>query len=400
MGSELNIQMKQFNGTDYDNLFPKTKGSLVEGIYTADETLTDDVKGLYGLGTNATPDEIFRVIYNKFNLIASNLAQISVTVQTTNGNKLQGIIIDNVFDSEGNPVTTNANGVATGFVNAGKVNIGVTQYADITNLQKSIEVSKGQTYNETLSVTPRNFLKITANRNIMFTNNVTRVDVTAVGGGGGGGAGDGDNIERTLGCGGGGGGGYCVVKESVTFTPYLKYQATVGKGGAGGVTNVDVDPRRGKNGGSTSFLGVTAQGGQGGVGGSASEKSWAGEGGNGNGKGGWGTGKRPTTLGSSESGTPGANGTAQGYSSFTATVLYGGGGGGGHTDGSTPFNGGKEYGGKGGVRATKPQAGIGPGGGGGGGPAFRNTFNDSYEPSPGAKGADGCIAIRMHLKST
>ena len=50
--------MKQFNGTDYDTLYPKTKVEQVEGAYTKQQILTSATAALYGLGASAVPDDV------------------------------------------------------------------------------------------------------------------------------------------------------------------------------------------------------------------------------------------------------------------------------------------------------------------------------------------------------
>ena len=62
MATNKNITMKQFNGTDYDTLYPKTKIEQVEGAYTQQQILADSTKGLFGLGTDAVPDDAFYVL--------------------------------------------------------------------------------------------------------------------------------------------------------------------------------------------------------------------------------------------------------------------------------------------------------------------------------------------------
>ena len=59
MATEKNITMKQFNGTDYDTLYPKTKVEQVEGVYTQQQILADSTKTLFGLGTDAVPDDMW-----------------------------------------------------------------------------------------------------------------------------------------------------------------------------------------------------------------------------------------------------------------------------------------------------------------------------------------------------
>lgn len=59
MATEKNFTMKQFNGTDYDTLYPKTKAEQVEGVYTQQQILADSTKTLFGLGSDAVPDDVF-----------------------------------------------------------------------------------------------------------------------------------------------------------------------------------------------------------------------------------------------------------------------------------------------------------------------------------------------------
>lgn len=66
MATNKNITMKQFNGTDYDMLYPKTKVEQVEGAYTQQQILANSTKGLYGLGNNAVPDDAFVAIKTMF----------------------------------------------------------------------------------------------------------------------------------------------------------------------------------------------------------------------------------------------------------------------------------------------------------------------------------------------
>ena len=66
MATNKNITMKQFNGTDYDTLYPKTKVEQVEGAYTQQQILSDSTKGLFGLGNDAVPDDVFASLTSYF----------------------------------------------------------------------------------------------------------------------------------------------------------------------------------------------------------------------------------------------------------------------------------------------------------------------------------------------
>ena len=96
MATNKNITMKQFNGTDYDTLYPKTKIEQVEGAYTQQQILSDSTKGLYGLGNDAVPDDVFASLTNCF-------AQILVTTSpnTKVTASLNGKTVSATSDSSG-----------------------------------------------------------------------------------------------------------------------------------------------------------------------------------------------------------------------------------------------------------------------------------------------------------
>ena len=84
MASNKNITMKQFNGTDYDTLYPKTVAAQIDDVYSKSEvyskaetysqsqlytqaqTLTDATKTLYGLNSSAVPDDVLVAIKTMF----------------------------------------------------------------------------------------------------------------------------------------------------------------------------------------------------------------------------------------------------------------------------------------------------------------------------------------------
>lgn len=72
MASEKNITMRQYNGVDYDTLYPKTKVEQVEGAYTQQQILSDSTKTLFGLETGAVPDEAFVALKNLINGISAS----------------------------------------------------------------------------------------------------------------------------------------------------------------------------------------------------------------------------------------------------------------------------------------------------------------------------------------
>ena len=80
MATNKNITMKQFNGTDYDTLYPKTIASQVDNVYNKEEVISGATKSLYGVGSSATPDDVFSVIktlINNANANANSKAKIA-----------------------------------------------------------------------------------------------------------------------------------------------------------------------------------------------------------------------------------------------------------------------------------------------------------------------------------
>lgn len=65
MATNKNITMKQFNGTDYDTLYPKTKVEQVEGAYTQQQILADSTKAQFGLDASAVPNDVWGRIIPK-----------------------------------------------------------------------------------------------------------------------------------------------------------------------------------------------------------------------------------------------------------------------------------------------------------------------------------------------
>ena len=96
MASEKNITMRQFNGVDYDTLYPKTKVEQVEGAYTQQQILSDSTKALYGLDSGAVPDDVFASLSNCFSQIL-----VTTTPNTKVTASLNGKTVSATSDSSG-----------------------------------------------------------------------------------------------------------------------------------------------------------------------------------------------------------------------------------------------------------------------------------------------------------
>lgn len=353
---------------------------------------------LFGFARDRTVNDAFFGIASKLKLISADMASITLTVKSASGNALSGVQINGAYDENGAALITGSDGTATGYVSDGSVTLSVSGYADIVDYSETFTAAKGQSYTKTITLTTRNFLKITSSKSVKFSGDVTTVDVTVVGGGGAAGTSYASQESPSVAAtGGSGAGGYCTVQDNIQITPNTAYPAVIGSGGT--TTSSD-----GNDGGKSSFLGVEAAGGKGGK---AATYSAAGAGQAGNGNGVYGRIVDAYSRGD-YSGNDGNPGTVDGYDSFTTTTRFGGsGGGGGASNGYVTTSGGNPggYGGKGGgvertngVPGDAGQDGFG-GGGGSGGAFFASYGTDDPEQDKGnpGKGGSGCVTMRIHF---
>ena len=81
MATEKNITMKQFNGTDYDTLYPKTIASQIPDVYSETETITAETLGQFGLSADKLPNDAFqqiKTLINNAQTSADNKAKIQI----------------------------------------------------------------------------------------------------------------------------------------------------------------------------------------------------------------------------------------------------------------------------------------------------------------------------------
>lgn len=62
MATEKNITMKQFNGTDYDTLYPKTIASQIPDVYSKTDIITTGTLSQFGLSADKLPNDAFQQI--------------------------------------------------------------------------------------------------------------------------------------------------------------------------------------------------------------------------------------------------------------------------------------------------------------------------------------------------
>lgn len=389
--------------------------------------ISSECANVLNIDSNSSVDDGLKSLGIKTNMLIQGSATLKLKVVDQSGRPVSGVRIANTFPiNPGDTPLTDSNGELTAYINGNGTTISISGYGDIQDASMAISVNSGETVSKTLTVTRRNFLKVTQSQNIRFSPNCRSIDFT-LGGGGGGGCGYGYNPARDLyqylynaggaaGGGAGGGGGYVTEKKSVSILVNHDYPIIIGAGGAGGGTlSSNIDPNQlGGDGGISSFLENVAEGGK--------HPTFQQEAFNGAGKyiGGIGNGSgadtRDLVSSGSEQFTPnsGSAGTQQIYTSFSQSALYGGGGGGGavlaagygtNLSNLSGGSGGSPAGGSGGnsVYPNSSNATINPGnpghdelGGGGGGGATGNISKD-YEFGAGGRGGNGVLAIRMYL---
>lgn len=416
MATTKNITMKQFNGTDYDTLYPKTVAAQIDDVYSQQQVLSNATKTLYGLGSSASPDDAFVAS------VAANTGYIHITTKTSSG-VVAGIpiMIDGVYAGK-----TGVNGKARISVPFGAHTIKVVRPLDIASVTPDtfdINVTdvNAIVLESTCVLSTATEATISTSGNYGFSDRVKDFDVCAVGGGGGGAVAVISSSSYDMNA-PGGGGGYVNNAYSLLASRFNAFSAIVGAGGIGGSLDASTVSSRkyneGKDGGKselTSLLGygvgATADGGKAATGSGTYMASGA------NGGSGGGGAKVDDGMGStSAAGTDGGDGETK---QVTATLLVVGGIGQGTTTkpfgessriALSPGGGSAEVHGTSGSKGTTQTNGS-PGVyststavsaikstimGAGGGSAAAKTQSGTVK---GADGADGGFVIRWRFKS-
>ena len=363
------ITIKQFNNNGYDTLYPQT---------TATQTVLSYKTSTSFGGSNVSVDSALNKIIKKLQVDK----KISVKVVDGKGNPVQGAKINGLLNS---PVT-NSNGVVNGVFVSDPLTI-ISPYIDLNDTTANVVSYVGSinTLTVTLPIAGENAIRrFTSSQSVKFSKMVKTVDVCCVGGGGGG------TIDAhypvtggwsgNSGC--GGGGGAIVNGYGLSITALTSYPIIIGNGAAVAIS----DPNLRGQGGTTSFLTVSAQGGYSGY----FERVY---------------GSNTSYYNKPHSGAAGAAGCGDGGGGSNTTVsefndgvtFYSGGGGNGFHNGGSP-NGanGVTY-----VSGTSSSyylvnattAGIGGGGGGGGG----MIIDGDMQTANGSAGGPGLVAIRFHF---
>ncbi len=359
MSVEKNITMRQFNGVDYDTLYPKTKIEQVEGAYTQQQILADSTKTLYGLESTATPDDLFQKL-----ILPNGKFGFKIIFKFANGSVVSGFAFneDTLHPLANQSLVTDSNGIV--FCYADSQSVSATFGTDYFGIvEQTVQLTADTTKPFTpVTIVLQNDTSLTSmfildtSKTYKLIGNIDEVDMCAVGGGGGG---------RSNGAGYngyGGGGGYATNLMNYKFSSSASsFAVSIGSGGGNG----------GGNGGKTSCMvdGVQVVAAEGGHGASSDSV------GNGN--------------GSRSSGKAGGDGTVRVFND-SRLPLPGGGGGLGNASGGKDFGGHGSY--SAGQGVTGGVAPSGPGGGGGG------QDTGDYYGNGSTAGHAGAVYVRVRYK--
>lgn len=294
MGAVKNIEMREYNRSDYNLLLPKTDS------YTKEETLASYTKTLLKLTNSAVPDDAFLALF-----LGVDSYLYRVKVQLSDGTPVSGSTISGLSAVTGQTLTTGDDGIVLGKSTSESVTINCTSpYIDQKPPAAQTFTKTGTITDVTLILENDTSLMLSrASKIYKFSPVVKTVDLCATGGGGGG-------------ClSSGGGGGYTENLMNVNLFSHSLLKFVIGSGGGAAPATTE----NGKDGGATAVyldneIILQALGGKGGIYGTN-----GGSGGAGNGKGG----------NAANYGPRGGDATVPIFNDTTIGIKTGGGGGGG-----------------------------------------------------------------------
>ena len=357
--ADKNITLRQKNTSGaYDKLYTKTTA--------AQSKLSTETAALFGDGTSDADAALAKIADT-----IKSIGNVQVKVVDLSGNPIQGARITGLY---GTP-TTASDGTAHGVLQTNPISIS-SPYIDLKDqtADTSGYVGSFNVLTITLPIVGENSItRVTSSKTVKFSKAVKTVDICCVGGGGGGGSLIKRGQYRYEGGGGGGGG----IVNSYGQTPAYNtpYNIVIGGGGSAGYT-------AGK-GGTTTFMGVSANGGGGAyvyTGGSSPRGYGGTEGSTGSGRGG------------GYDGSVGSNTTLSEFND--GVTFYSGGGGYSGGKGGTPNGANSAYITGGYPGPSTPHSASTPGIGGGGGGSDFDFQADADLPS---SGGPGLVAIRFHF---
>lgn len=326
-GKPGRVELRYDDGTKVQVTMARADEPVEEGTPLCKATLlSDDVCDALGIDrVESTPsDALLAVPRYTDAAIADAITALGYTVLTitallVNGSPLPNVKVEGLTGIDASKAYTDKNGKIKLYVKEGTFNLSIpsVQCIDATMPNQTVVVTASQQKTvimrmQTTGITSKTF---TTSDTIKFSPNVASVDVFCVGGGGGGGFGAGSKAY-----GGGGGGGRTATRVSVAFTALNTYPVVIGTGGSAS----DSGNYGGNAGGTSSCMGISASGGNGGGSTRYSEKAPGGNGGSGGGSG--GKGGEDGSNGSGDYPGSGQGRTTRAFDEASGVLCAGGGG--------------------------------------------------------------------------
>ena len=258
-----NITLRQKNTSGvYDKLYTKTTATQSK--------LSTETAALFGNNVTDADAALAKIADT-----VKSIGNVQVKVVDPSGNPIQGARVTGLY---GTP-TTASDGTAHGVLQTNPISIS-SPYIDLKDqtADASGYVGSFDVLVITLPVVGENSItRITSSKTVKFSKAVKTVDVCCVGGGGGGSGGSGHHGRNGSTSyvpasfkGKGGAGGNIVNSYNISVTANTSYAISVGAGGVGSNTLIydasyygEEKHNPGGQGGSTTFLSVTATGGGG-----------------------------------------------------------------------------------------------------------------------------------------
>lgn len=213
-------------------------------------------------------ESIDGAISTSLELIQLGLSRLELHLTYQDGSPAKYLMISGMQTKDGNEnIQSNKNGVAIGYIKGtGKTRLSISYFDAVFSQEYDFVIGKSYTIYATVTKEfSRTYLTSSSGK---FSQNVTSINVIAVGGGGGGGTGKLEqttSTRRVYAGNGGKAGEYSL--QTLIVSPELTYQIAIGSGGYGGHSNPGSsnDNVSGSDGGSTSFGSLlTVSGGTGG----------------------------------------------------------------------------------------------------------------------------------------
>lgn len=150
----------------------------LENDWRRNEVLTANTAQVFGLQSDATPDQVFTAIANQFAKI------LNVTV-TVDGTPVSGVTVEGIQQEDGSPCVTDSSGKTSGICATSSTTItAISPFVDVDNVSKVVDTTSVST-NTSIEMTSKSSgnITVTSSKQMRFSPSRTSVTYFIVGGG-------------------------------------------------------------------------------------------------------------------------------------------------------------------------------------------------------------------------